>query len=338
MSLKQRRQPQAASLIGSGTGLFLTGLLAAGGGWILYSRFGIDHNASLPDAIPAPRQILFSRFAGKISYYYDRQAAGRPLVLVHSINAAASAYEMRPLFDLYRTKRPVYAVDLPGFGFSDRTQRAYTPHLYEDALLDLLETQVGEPADVIALSLGCEFAVRAAVTRPDLFHSLVFISPTGFNRQRPNQTPNLDGAGERLYRLFSFPLWARPLYDLLTTRRSLAYFLKKSFHGPVAPGFVDYAYAAAHQPGAEHAPLHFISGRLFSPNISRIGYELLEVPAIVLYDRDPYTRFELLPDVVEKNAHVQALRIPHTRGLPHFERPAETAKALDDFWAGLDLA
>jgi pimeloyl-ACP methyl ester carboxylesterase len=46
-----------------------------------------------------------------------------PMLLVHSVNASASAAEMAPLFDYYRQSRSVYALDLPGFGFSDRSDR-----------------------------------------------------------------------------------------------------------------------------------------------------------------------------------------------------------------------
>lgn len=49
---------------------------------------------------------------------------GPPLLLVHSVNPAASAAEVRPLFDHYRATRTVFALDLPGFRFSDRSDRA----------------------------------------------------------------------------------------------------------------------------------------------------------------------------------------------------------------------
>jgi pimeloyl-ACP methyl ester carboxylesterase len=56
----------------------------------------------------------------------DLAGAQLPLLLIHSVNAAASAYEVRPLFDHYRGRRPVYALDLPGFGQSDRSDRLYS--------------------------------------------------------------------------------------------------------------------------------------------------------------------------------------------------------------------
>jgi pimeloyl-ACP methyl ester carboxylesterase len=40
-------------------------------------------------------------------------------MLLHSINAAPSAYEVKPLFEQMRHTHRVFAPDLPGYGFSD---------------------------------------------------------------------------------------------------------------------------------------------------------------------------------------------------------------------------
>ena len=56
---------------------------------------------------------------------------------VHSVNAAASAYEMAPIFNRYRTSLPEIAMDLPGFGLSDRSDRIYSPRVYHEAILDV---------------------------------------------------------------------------------------------------------------------------------------------------------------------------------------------------------
>ncbi|MDR3575560.1 MAG: alpha/beta fold hydrolase [Anaerolineaceae bacterium] len=333
-------------LVATGVGAFTATTLLAAGGWIVYSNLLIDHNMSLPEAIPADRQIFFSKTAGRLSYYVDRQASGRPLVLIHSVNAAASAYEMRPLFDHYRFKRPVFALDLPGYGFSERSPRVYTPKFFEDAIMDLLVSQVGGSADVVALSLGCEFAARAAVNEPGLFHSLTLISPTGLGQRNSQTRPYWRASqqsgkrvnNERIYPILSFPIWGRALFDLIASRASIRYFLQKSFNGPIAPGFVDYAYATSHQPGAENVPLYFISGKLFTPDISGRVYENLKMPVQVLYDRDGFTHFDRLAAVLEKNPLWKATRIKHTLGLPHFEKLAETVEAMDGLWRSQENA
>jgi pimeloyl-ACP methyl ester carboxylesterase len=107
------------------------------------------------------------------------------MLLVHSVNAAGSAAEMAPLFDHYRKSRSVYALDLPGFGHSDRTDRRYMPRLMTDAILACLERigslHGGVAADVLALSLSGEYAVRAQLEHPHRVRKLALISPTGFN-------------------------------------------------------------------------------------------------------------------------------------------------------------
>src|SRR5687768_8857241 len=48
--------------------------------------------------------------------YYSREGTGRPIVLLHSINAVASAHETRPLVQRIQreTERPIYALEWIG--------------------------------------------------------------------------------------------------------------------------------------------------------------------------------------------------------------------------------
>lgn len=326
--------------------LGLAGALGTGG-WIVYSATMVDHNMPLPLAIESNRRMFTSVSAGLLNYYVDAAEDTRPLVLLHSINAAASAYEMRPIFERYRGRRTVYALDLPGYGFSERSDRYYTPALFSGAIRDFLADVVGEPADVVALSLSSEFAARTAVERPEHFHSLAAISPTGLSADAERATPqssatatrqrygNGAGGSNAVLNLFYFPLWSQPFFDLLTTRPILRYYLNKSFYGRVDDGMLDYAYLSSHQPGAKHAPLHFISGKLMTPNVSRDYYSKLQRPGLLIYDKDPYTGFEALPDLLLAQPNWSAVRVTPTRGLPQFEQMETLGKVLDNFWQGI---
>ncbi len=320
---------------GSALGRLTTLPFVAAAGWIAYSNLLIDHAVAPRKAIDAEWRTFLGERSGVLTYYVDRHASGRPLVLLHSINAAGSSYEMGPLFLHYMQHRPVYALDLPGFGFSERSPRVYSPRLYADAILDFLESQVDESADVVALSLSCEFAAQAALDAPERFHSLTLISPTGFtSRELPDgsQQAGTDQAGGALYRLFSFPLWAQAFYDLIVTRASLHYFLSRSFEGEVYPGLEQYAYVTSHQPGARFAPVYFVSGKLFTPDVRAQVYDQLALPVLVLYDRDAFVRFDLLPETLARHSNWRGHRIIPTQGLPQFEQPEATAQALDHFW------
>jgi pimeloyl-ACP methyl ester carboxylesterase len=309
-------------------GLLLSGSVALGG-WVVWSRCCVNHKMTLQPAVEAECKTLTTPETGMMSYYVDTRAEGVPLVLIHSINAAPSAYEVKPLFEAYRSQRPVYALELPGFGFSERSDRPYSPTFYAEAIRTFVREVVGEAADVVALSLSAEFAAIAALEDPDLFRSLVAISPTGLNKGE------MGAPAEGLYNVVAFPLWSQPLFDLLVTRPSMRFFLGKTFAGAVPPGFLEYAHASAHQPGARYAPLRFIAGQLFTRRVRQTVYEKVNVPSLILYGSDPFVSFETLPDLLQANPRWRAEFMGEKILLPHWETPQATYDALAQFWGSL---
>lgn len=278
--------------------------------------------------------------AGDLFLYEDTLGEGTPVVLVHSVNAAASSYEMRPLFQGLRGKRPVLAFDLPGFGRSQRGEREYDRSLYREAVLAMIDRAAqhrGGQVHVVALSLGCEFAAAAALERPDTVRSLTMISPTGLGRPReaPQQAAAA-GRSEKILRVLSTPIVGVPLFAALVSRPSIHYFLSKSFVGPTDKGLQRYSRVAGHQPGARFAPFAFLSGKLFDPEVATAVYEKLRCPVLVVRDQDAYTDFALLPEMLRRPGW-SATRITPTLGLPQFEQPGQTLAALRTFWAPLDL-
>jgi pimeloyl-ACP methyl ester carboxylesterase len=286
-------------------------------------------STALPESLNAPRHSLQTRAAGEVAYYADATASGRPLLLIHSINAAPTAREVAPLFDHYRRQRPVYALELPGFGFSERGEMDYRPTLYADTILEFCREVIGESVDALALSTSSEFLARAALAEASRFNSLVLVSPTGMGSREPPS----GAASDRLRKLFSIPLLSDGLYRGLTTRASIRYFLDMSFESEVPVELVDQAWATARQPGAQYAPFCFLSMSLFTTGAADSLYQPLSVPTLVLYDRDPNINFDRLEELVEHNPNIVEQRIAPTRGLPHWEQPVQTFHALDRFWA-----
>jgi pimeloyl-ACP methyl ester carboxylesterase len=186
----------------------------------------------------------------------------------------------------------------------------------------------GQRADVIALSLSSEYAAAALADLPELINSLVLISPTGFNQ--PHQPPRA-GAPEWLKATAKGA--GELFYDLLVTRPSLKYYLRKSFAGPIDRDVLEYAYATSHQPGAHFAPLAFVAGELFPKTHPQRVYGNIKVPVLVLYDKDPYSTFAGLDAFVQQHPNFQTQRITPSRGLPQVEMPARTEQCVRDFWS-----
>src|SRR5215213_10309555 len=82
-----------------------------------------------------------------------RHGEGRPVLLVHGLHAGASSYEWRHVVPALAERYSVVAVDLLGFGRSDRPAARYTPGLYQALLGDLVARVVREPCAVVASGL-----------------------------------------------------------------------------------------------------------------------------------------------------------------------------------------
>lgn len=262
-----------------------------------------------------------------------------PLVLVHSVNAAASAAEIRPLFERWAARRRVFAFDLPGFGSSPRPDIRYSPRVMTDAL-HALAAAVRErcgpgPIDALAISTGCEFLARAAAERPAEWGRLALVSPTGLagrfaKRGAPGASRELPG----LRRVLGARWWSGALFGALTKPKTVRYFLERTWGGPAVDAtMADYAVLTARQPGAQHAPIAFLSAALFSADILAV-YERLPQPVWASHGtRGDFTDYRWKTALAGWRWTVY-----EAGALPYFEHPETFDRALADFLDGPSAA
>jgi len=298
-------------------------------------------DGELPAPVSGQRYEIASP-VGRLTYYSARpETPGQlpPLLLIHSINAAGSAYEVRPLYEHYRQFRTVYALELPGFGHSERGKRVYSVRMMTDAILSVLRAiqhdHGSTPIDALAVSLSSEFLARAISEMPLAFRSAALVSPTGF-RARDKASKWRDGTRGMpwLHGLFEFPAWSEGLFRLLSSRASIRFFLKKTWGSDnYDRGLADYDYITTHQPGAQHAPYYFVSGYLFSENILRI-YHALTLPVWMSHGvRGDFVDYSAKSSV-EGRANWR-IDVFQTGAMPHFEAEAAFIARYDAFLAGL---
>lgn len=265
--------------------------------------------------------------------------AGPPLLLLHSVNAAASSYEVKPIFEALRARRRVFALDLPGFGLSSRGPDIYTVERYVEAILIAARAVQarcdGRPVAALALSLSSEFLARAALQQPALFSGLALVTPTGFEAGAQHRRGGMPESRPRtaLEKVLTAPLWRSGLFGLLVSRPSVRFFLRRTFGGPPDPGLVDYAWQSAHQPGAAFAAFAFASGKLFSPDIRDV-YEALELPIWLAHGtRGSFSDFsEAGWTMARPNWDLASF---DTGAFPHFQAPAAFLSRLERFLEAL---
>jgi pimeloyl-ACP methyl ester carboxylesterase len=306
---------------------------------------------SLPHSLSGERREIRDQEAGLVSYYVDgldrvehtdAELEPPPLLLIHSINAAASAHEVKPVYDAFKTQRPTYAIDLPGFGHSERSERFYGQDLMvaalEAVIAEIRATHGPRAIDALAISLASEFLAKTASAHPVSLRSLAMVSPTGFAENaaregRPDESIGRAG----LYRFLSTPLLGRGLFRLLTTPPSIRFFLRRTWGSKqIDEKMFRVSCRVARFSGAHHAPFHFIAGYLFSADIAPV-YRALKQPVWLSRGvRGAFDDYERLDSVENQpNWHITTFQ---TGAMPHFERPSEFLESYQRFIAGVAAA
>lgn len=264
--------------------------------------------------------------------YYSRAGSGRPLVFLHSVNAIASAHEVKPLVERFQADsgRPLYALEWLGFGHSDRPEISYTPELLEEQLEHFLSRIVKHRggADVVAVSLGANYGAELARRRPDLLRSLVAIEPAGLGQD----PPEIGGAWGRL--LFTLPGVQRAFYDRLTTPDALEKFARENLFTDafgVPEEYLDYGVRTSRVEGASRPLDDFLSGRL-TPDDAADAFLHMRSPLLVVHGTASSRRMETYTTLPELAARpdTEVHGLP-TGALPHWERPDEVVDRIERF-------
>jgi len=101
-----------------------------------------------------------------------------PLLLLHGFDS--SVLEYRRLQPLLASARETYAVDLLGFGFTDRTAgNRFTPEDIDQHLYDFWHAEIQRPIVLVGASMGGAAAISFALRHPEAVDRLVLLDSAG---------------------------------------------------------------------------------------------------------------------------------------------------------------
>lgn len=150
------------------------------------------------------RRVALPKSGASLFLYDAGPAEAAPLILIHGLGNEADTW--RHVIPRLSERFRVIAVDLPGFGRSDKPRRAYSVPFFCDALFELLDALGIARAGLVGHSLGAVIAHFAALLRPDRVERLVLVAGSLFAPSQKLDAATLlflmPGVGERLYRRF----------------------------------------------------------------------------------------------------------------------------------------
>lgn len=171
--------------------------------------------------------------AWRIHYYVGGD--GPPVVLIHGL--ASRGDDWGPFLPTLTPRHRVYAIDLLGYGSSDRPRDAgYSIGLETDVVRGFLDSLHIARADVAGVSMGGWIALKLAAEHPERVRKLVLIDSAGFNfptrLTADSFTPHDIAALQKLIDLQTDRAPRLPAFvarDFLRVNREHAWVLKAQF-------------------------------------------------------------------------------------------------------------
>lgn len=256
---------------------------------------------------------------------FTRHGKGTPVLLLHGIYAGASSFEWRRTVDALAEHHQVFALDMIGFGRSDRPNVRYSPALYQAFLADVVERLDRGPMAVVASALSAAYMVALAARDPRHVAALALIEPEGIGGTRDAAST----AQSTAHLLLDAPIVGTSIYNALTSEASMRGYLRESYANDrlVTDELVERYVQNARQPGGKHVVRALVGGRLNTD--IRNALRRVHHPMLVVWG-----------DQARQNPvqHAHAFRVikPETEwaliagagDLPHDEQPERTNEAL----------
>ena len=218
-----------------------------------------------------PKDARFMQLDGARVRYTD-EGEGPPVVLIHGFASSLDAWAtVTPR--LVKNHR-VIALDLKGFGWSDRPAGDYSPRAQAQLVLQLLDRLGVERTAVVAHSWGSSVALALALMVPDRVSRLALYDAWVYEEQLPTTFlwARADGMGEVLFGMF---------YTELPDEKVALAFHDERY---VTEELVETVEDQIARPGTTAAALAAVRGQRYEQMQKR--YRDIDQPVLLLWGRE----------------------------------------------------
>ncbi|HEY2747677.1 MAG TPA: alpha/beta hydrolase [Polyangia bacterium] len=269
--------------------------------------------------------------AGRVFVHRGGKAGGAPLVVIHGW--MMSHWYFRPVLDGLGVDREIFAIDLPGFGESDRPAPkafAYDAAAFADVVDGVMAALALPRADVLGHSMGGGVALTLAARHPERVQRLVVVAPAVYRLTVP-----------RLVRLALLPVVGRWLMRAGTVRGEFA---RSSRAMSVRDGrcldeeWIDYYWSRLNRAGGHDAAHRCLEILTSGPDDNDDAGRVRAPTLIVWGDEDRLVPLGHGRRLVRAIADARLEIVPACGHMPFIERPEEFLRVVRPFLAETAVA
>ncbi|MEL6552941.1 MAG: alpha/beta fold hydrolase [Cyanobacteria bacterium J06621_11] len=207
-----------------------------------------------------------------------------PLLLIHG--AGSSLEQWRENLTEFAKERPVYALDLLGFGGSQKVATELSSDLWVEQVADFWQTFLRKPMFLMGHSLGALVALQTATSYPQQVSRLIMLTLPAAREELGGAAANVGAVVEGW---FATPLFVRPLFRFVRQRWLIRTALRAIAQKPekVDTALVDSFVRPTRDRGAARMFCYLVKSRTskgFSP-LTKDLIAKLEIPTLLLWGK-----------------------------------------------------
>jgi pimeloyl-ACP methyl ester carboxylesterase len=264
-----------------------------------------------------PKAAVFASVEGARVRYVD-VGEGPPVVLVHGFASSLETWEL--VLPVLRKHHRVIALDLKGFGWSDRPEGDYSPAAEAKLVLGLLDRRGVTSAAFVGHSWGSSVVLAAALAAPERVERIALYDAFVYEEQLPTffTMARAPGVGEALFGLF---YKERP-----DERMALAFYDKAALTEELA----EAVEASLERPGTVAAALEAVRGQRFAAVQDR--YRTIKQSTLLLWGReDVVTPIGVGERLARQLPGARLVVYPRCGHFPMLEAASASTRELDAF-------
>ena len=258
---------------------------------------------------------------------FQQAGSGPHLVLVHGL--LGYSFSWRFAMPLLAKNRQVFALDMPGSGFSDCQVKDCRLKSAAERLLGFLDAVGISSCELMGSSYGGATAIMAAAIAPERIRSLILVSPANpWSRHGRRRLAVLRNSAVAA----AFPPIARPLRGLH------AYFHRRMYGDPqrIAPDTIaGYSKALARRGVLDHAVKIVRTWREGMQELEESLPKIAGIPTLIVWGSRDRVVAPASAEVLKTHfSNAQSVVIEGAGHLPYEERPEEFCRLVSPFLAG----
>ncbi|CAN1210744.1 alpha/beta fold hydrolase [Tumidithrix helvetica PCC 7403] len=271
---------------------------------------------------------------------YTVVGEGQPLVLIHGFGASIGHWR-KNIPVLAAAGYQVYAIDLLGFGNSDKPALDYSLDLWQQLLKDFWQAHIQTPTIFIGNSIGALLALMLVADYPEISAGGVLLNVAGGLNHRPDELNYpLRWIMGAFTQLVSSPITGKFLFDRVRQKHRIRGTLSQVYRN--ADAITDELVEILYQPSCDAGAQQVFASVLTAP-AGRKPAELLpqvERPLLVLWgESDPWTPFKAAK-IYQDNSqtkNIKVIPIANTGHCPHDERPEVVNPLIVDWLSEIGI-